>query len=155
MSTTSQANEPSRSQERYISLSWIELKFEKITFFSFFQETQHMELPSFIKKVEGSTATSMETEQSARSSEAVSNTSPSNASVGSSSETENLSSMGSTVNNKPEDDGRVCKICYNGELGVVFLPCGHMFACVCCAPDMTTCAVCREPVIMTVRAFLS
>ena len=53
------------------------------------------------------------------------------------------------------DDARMCKICYNEELGVVFLPCGHMVACVKCAPGMTTCAVCREPVTMTVRAFFS
>ncbi|OXU31188.1 hypothetical protein TSAR_001649, partial [Trichomalopsis sarcophagae] len=56
---------------------------------------------------------------------------------------------------KSIDDARVCKICYNEELGVVFLPCGHMVACVKCAPGMTTCAVCREPVAMTVRAFFS
>ena len=56
---------------------------------------------------------------------------------------------------KSIDDARVCKICYNEELGVVFLPCGHMVACVKCAPGMTTCAVCREPVTMTVRAFFS
>lgn len=56
---------------------------------------------------------------------------------------------------KSIDDARMCKICYNGELGVVFLPCGHMVACVKCAPGMTSCAVCREPVTMTVRAFLS
>ncbi|XP_033210530.1 baculoviral IAP repeat-containing protein 3-like isoform X1 [Belonocnema kinseyi] len=53
------------------------------------------------------------------------------------------------------DDARMCKICYNEELGVVFLPCGHVVACVKCAPGMTTCAVCREPVTMTVRAFFS
>ncbi|XP_043681230.1 putative inhibitor of apoptosis [Vespula pensylvanica] len=56
---------------------------------------------------------------------------------------------------KSVDDARVCKICYNGELGVVFLPCGHMVACVDCAPEMTTCAVCRVHVAMKVRAFLS
>ncbi|KAF7384454.1 hypothetical protein HZH68_014066 [Vespula germanica] len=49
---------------------------------------------------------------------------------------------------KSVDDARVCKICYNGELGVVFLPCGHMVACVDCAPEMTTCAVCRVHVAM-------
>ncbi|KAJ8678632.1 hypothetical protein QAD02_014419 [Eretmocerus hayati] len=56
---------------------------------------------------------------------------------------------------KTIDDARVCKICYNEELGVVFLPCGHMVACVKCAPGMTTCALCREPVAMTVRVFFS
>lgn len=53
------------------------------------------------------------------------------------------------------DDARICKICYSEELGVVFIPCGHMVACVKCAPGMTVCAVCRKPVTMNVRAFLS
>lgn len=53
------------------------------------------------------------------------------------------------------DDGRLCKICYTEELGVVFLPCGHIVACVKCAPSLTTCAVCRQPFTATVRAFLS
>ncbi|KAK0168561.1 hypothetical protein PV327_002347 [Microctonus hyperodae] len=56
---------------------------------------------------------------------------------------------------KSADDARMCKICYNEELGVVFLPCGHMVACTRCAPGMTSCAVCREPVTMTVRAIIS
>ncbi|XP_066999486.2 death-associated inhibitor of apoptosis 1 [Anabrus simplex] len=53
------------------------------------------------------------------------------------------------------DDGRLCKICYEEELGVVFLPCGHIVACVKCAPSLNTCAVCRKPFTATVRAFLS
>ncbi|XP_014217110.1 baculoviral IAP repeat-containing protein 3 isoform X2 [Copidosoma floridanum] len=56
---------------------------------------------------------------------------------------------------KPMDDARACKICYNEELGIVFLPCGHIVACIKCAPDMTTCAVCRKKVDMIVRAFFS
>lgn len=67
---------------------------------------------------------------------------------------ENLSNT-KIQNSKSTDDARMCKICYNGELGVVFLPCGHMVACVKCAPGMISCAVCREPVTMTVRAFFS
>lgn len=49
----------------------------------------------------------------------------------------------------------LCKICFKNELGVVFLPCGHIVACVDCAPALTTCAVCRKPLEATVRAFLS
>lgn len=56
---------------------------------------------------------------------------------------------------KPLNDGRLCKICYAEELGVVFLPCGHIVACVKCAPSLSTCAVCRQPFAATVRAFLS
>lgn len=56
---------------------------------------------------------------------------------------------------KSIDDARLCKICYNEELGVVFVPCGHIVTCVKCAPGMTNCAVCRKKVELTVRAFFS
>ncbi|CAH1181770.1 unnamed protein product [Phyllotreta striolata] len=49
----------------------------------------------------------------------------------------------------------LCKICFKNELGVVFLPCGHIVACVDCAAALKTCAVCRQPVEAAVRAFLS
>ncbi|KZC11009.1 PREDICTED: death-associated inhibitor of apoptosis 1 [Dufourea novaeangliae] len=127
------------------------------------EETMQMNLPSFIKKVQ---PVLMEPE---KKEEAESNPGPSSQNIGSQdsgiecvgsntesvkSSTEDLSNA-KTQNNKPIDDARMCKICYNGELGVVFLPCGHIVACVKCAPGMTTCAVCREPVTMTVRAFFS
>ena len=129
-----------------------------------FQETMQMSLPSFIKKVE---PVAMETEGKE---EAECDPGPSSESKGSNNSqlantigsnaasikgrTEDVTNTG-TQYNKPIDDARMCKICYNGELGVVFLPCGHIVACVKCAPGMTTCAVCREPVTMTVRAFFS
>lgn len=56
---------------------------------------------------------------------------------------------------KPIDDARACKICFTEEIGVVFLPCGHLVSCVSCASSLTTCAVCREPLVATVRAYLS
>lgn len=56
---------------------------------------------------------------------------------------------------KKDNDDRLCKICYTEELGVVFLPCGHIVACVKCALSLSTCAVCRQPFTATVRAFLS
>lgn len=56
---------------------------------------------------------------------------------------------------KPVDDARMCKICYGEELGAVFLPCGHIVACVKCAQGMVNCALCRQPVTMTIRTFLS
>ncbi|KAJ8970256.1 hypothetical protein NQ317_018118 [Molorchus minor] len=45
----------------------------------------------------------------------------------------------------------LCKICYKNELGVVFLPCGHIVACVDCAAALKNCAVCRRPLEATVR----
>jgi len=61
---------------------------------------------------------------------------------------------------KEEESGKsehtsLCKICYTDEVGVVFLPCGHLVACVKCALSLTTCAVCRQSVTATVRVFLS
>lgn len=56
---------------------------------------------------------------------------------------------------KASNTNTMCKICYSKEVGVVFLPCGHIVACVDCAPALTSCAVCRKPLEATVRAFLS
>ena len=127
------------------------------------EETMQMNLPSFIKKVEP-VAMGTEGKEGAEC-----NPGPSSESKGSdgsglanaigsnaasmNGRTEDVANTGTQY--KPIDDARMCKICYNGELGVVFLPCGHIVACVKCAPGMTTCAVCREPVTMTVRAFFS
>jgi len=57
--------------------------------------------------------------------------------------------------NKSSNANTQCKICYAKEVGVVFLPCGHIIACADCAPALSTCAVCRKPLEATVRAFLS
>jgi len=50
---------------------------------------------------------------------------------------------------------RTCKICMDGEVGVVFLPCGHLCCCVNCAPALKDCPVCRTKIQGTVRTFLS
>lgn len=57
--------------------------------------------------------------------------------------------------NEGQSDQILCKICCKNELGVVFLPCGHIVACVDCAAALKTCAVCRKPLEASVRAFLS
>lgn len=63
--------------------------------------------------------------------------------------------QGNDSEEKVIDDARVCQICFMEERGVVFLPCGHLVACVKCAPSLSTCAVCRQPFTGTVRVFLS
>lgn len=65
-----------------------------------------------------------------------------------------------TNNNAKETDNEqnlntLCKICYTKQMGVVFLPCGHVVACVDCAPALKSCAVCRKPLEATIRAFLT
>ena len=66
----------------------------------------------------------------------------------------------STAPQKPSekktiDDALLCKICYDDVMSVVFLPCSHTFACIKCAPSMSVCAICREPVTMLVRTIFS
>jgi hypothetical protein len=52
-------------------------------------------------------------------------------------------------------DERLCKICADHEVGVVFIPCGHFATCVHCAPAFTDCPVCRTRIDSAVRTFLS
>lgn len=62
---------------------------------------------------------------------------------------------GSVTENKYEKDGRLCKICYNVEMGIVFLPCKHMVACVNCASLLTSCPICRQKIDLVISAILS
>lgn len=52
-------------------------------------------------------------------------------------------------------EARLCKICMDAEVGIVFLPCGHLATCVNCAPNLEDCPVCRSAIKATVRTFLS
>lgn len=52
-------------------------------------------------------------------------------------------------------EARQCKICMDAEVGIVFLPCGHLATCVTCAPNLEDCPVCRSAIKATVRTFLS
>ncbi|KAH9525608.1 hypothetical protein Btru_001809 [Bulinus truncatus] len=50
---------------------------------------------------------------------------------------------------------KMCKICMDKEVAIVFLPCGHFASCVDCCQPLKTCPVCRSVIKGTVRAFLS
>lgn len=52
-------------------------------------------------------------------------------------------------------EARLCKICMDNEVGIVFLPCGHLATCVNCASNLQDCPVCRSAIKATVRTFLS
>ncbi|CAH0390089.1 unnamed protein product [Bemisia tabaci] len=95
-----------------------------------------------------SPASSRDVSESSQSSES------SSKSTVSKSSTEPLKSEASTSETKTSED-RLCKICYTEEMGVAFLPCGHIVACVKCTPSLTTCAVCRTPFLATARVYLS
>ncbi|XP_045202705.2 baculoviral IAP repeat-containing protein 2-like [Mercenaria mercenaria] len=46
-----------------------------------------------------------------------------------------------------------CKICFDNDACVVFLPCGHLASCVECSKSLRKCAVCRTVVQATVRVY--
>jgi len=51
-------------------------------------------------------------------------------------------------------DSVLCKICFKEKLEVLFMPCGHVIACIQCAVTLDQCAVCRQPFTMTMRVGL-
>ena len=57
--------------------------------------------------------------------------------------------------NRRLKEARQCKICMDSEVGAVLLPCGHLVACVDCAPNLKDCPVCRQQIKATVRTFFS
>ncbi|XP_063981768.1 baculoviral IAP repeat-containing protein 7 [Diachasmimorpha longicaudata] len=52
-------------------------------------------------------------------------------------------------------EARLCKICMDREVSVVFLPCGHLATCIHCAPSLADCPMCRQEIRATVRTFLA
>ena len=52
---------------------------------------------------------------------------------------------------------QLCKICMDAQVGIVFLPCGHLIACPKCAIGITgeTCPMCRATIQTAVRTYMS
>ena len=57
--------------------------------------------------------------------------------------------------NRRLKEARICKICMDNEIGVVFLPCGHLICCVQCAPSLKDCPLCRTNIQGTVKTYMS
>lgn len=75
--------------------------------------------------------------------------------VNKSAESEDAQNLTLEEENRQLKEARLCKICMDGEVGVVFLPCGHLATCINCAPNLQDCPVCRSPIKATVRTFFS
>ncbi|XP_065225489.1 baculoviral IAP repeat-containing protein 2-like [Planococcus citri] len=50
---------------------------------------------------------------------------------------------------------KLCKICMDRDVNIVFLPCGHLISCSACAANLPDCPVCRQIIKGTVRTFLA
>ena len=58
------------------------------------------------------------------------------------------------------EDAHRCKICLDAEIGIVFLPCGHLVCCPKCAKEIQTkrdslCPICRRHIQSTIRSYLT
>ncbi|NWY55728.1 BIR7B protein, partial [Chionis minor] len=50
---------------------------------------------------------------------------------------------------------RMCKVCMDRDVAVVFVPCGHLVACGDCALNLRLCPICRAVIRGSVRTFMS
>lgn len=54
-----------------------------------------------------------------------------------------------------ETDIIKCKICFDADISIVFLPCGHQMACTPCASHLDTCPICRKVIQKFIRTFFA
>lgn len=64
-------------------------------------------------------------------------------------------SMLTNDDQKPMNDSKMCKICYECEYNTAFFPCGHIIACAKCASSVTKCPYCRQPFTKVMRVYFS
>ena len=50
---------------------------------------------------------------------------------------------------------KLCKICMNGEIAIVLIPCGHFVSCKKCAPALNNCPICRKFIKDSVKTFMA
>ncbi|XP_068006491.1 baculoviral IAP repeat-containing protein 7 [Melanerpes formicivorus] len=50
---------------------------------------------------------------------------------------------------------KMCKVCMDRDVSVVFVPCGHLVACGECALNLRLCPICRAVIQGSVRTFMS
>lgn len=48
-----------------------------------------------------------------------------------------------------------CSICYDNEIEVVFLPCGHQLSCMKCSNELMKCPICREYIDKKIRTYFA
>lgn len=61
----------------------------------------------------------------------------------------------SSDEDKKHPDSRLCRICYSNEFNSVFLPCGHVTACIKCALSVIKCPLCQKPYESIKKVYIS
>lgn len=62
---------------------------------------------------------------------------------------------GAAPNPIPDNDDDKCKICFDVEMNTVFIPCGHIAACITCAQSCRACPICRGAIDNIVHTYKS
>lgn len=57
--------------------------------------------------------------------------------------------------NKRLKESRLCKICMDKEVGILFLPCRHLAVCPMCAPNLNKCPVCRKSIKVLIKTYFT
>lgn len=54
-----------------------------------------------------------------------------------------------------ESNPLICKVCLDNDVGVVFLPCGHLVVCIQCASGLSNCPICRKEILGNARTYFT
>ncbi|XP_046551212.1 E3 ubiquitin-protein ligase XIAP-like [Haliotis rubra] len=55
--------------------------------------------------------------------------------------------------NRELKEQRLCKVCLENEISVIFLPCGHLVCCSHCATSLSNCPICRVKINGSAKAY--
>ncbi|KAK1163045.1 hypothetical protein AOXY_G16405 [Acipenser oxyrinchus oxyrinchus] len=50
---------------------------------------------------------------------------------------------------------KLCKVCMDKNIAIVFIPCGHLVTCKKCSEVLSKCPICCAPIIQKVKTYLS
>lgn len=50
---------------------------------------------------------------------------------------------------------KLCKICMDRDVGVVFIPCGHLAACEECSVQLVSCPICCGDIRQKVKTYIT
>ncbi|XP_062510522.1 uncharacterized protein LOC134186550 [Corticium candelabrum] len=50
---------------------------------------------------------------------------------------------------------KLCKVCFDEEINIIFLDCGHLVCCDVCADRVVDCPICRKPIKRKLRAIFA
>jgi hypothetical protein len=57
--------------------------------------------------------------------------------------------------NRVLKEQKICKVCFENDANMVFIPCGHLVVCENCSDRLRECPVCRRPIQGVLKAYLS